>query len=317
MAEAKAWDRSAERGSLAGLRLVVWCYRTFGRRIAFLLVDPIVAYFFLTDPTGRRASRTYLERIAATPEGRESLGRRPGFWASYLHYRSFAVSIFDRLEVWFGRSEDIQIETEGVERMARHVRSGRGALLIGAHLGSFDVLRLLALRDGVTINVVMYTRHAEKINRIFRDLSPEATVRVIDVGSTAVNSTLEIRRCIERGELVSLLGDRISPGGGSRCRRIPFLGRPAPFPEGPFQLASLLGCPTLLVLALRCGRRRYRLIAEPLGEAPGGPRRERARQVEEWMRQYAKRLEQHCIRFPYQWYNFFDFWEGSSGGESR
>jgi len=144
VADGKAWDRSEERGSLFGLRFLVWCYRHLGRGAAFLLVDPIVAYFFLTDPRGRRASRRYLERIAASPEGRRSLGRRPDWWACYLHYRAFGVSIFDRLEIWFGRTEDFEIEAVGIEHMAEKVRAGQGALLIGAHLGSFDALRLLA-----------------------------------------------------------------------------------------------------------------------------------------------------------------------------
>jgi predicted LPLAT superfamily acyltransferase len=311
MAEQNAWDRSEERGSLFALRFLVWCYRHFGRGLAFLLVDPIVGYFFLTDPKGRRASRDYLEQIAATPEGRASLRRPPSFWACYLHYRAFAVSIFDRLEIWFGRSEDFEIDTEGIEPMASKAREGVGAMLIGAHLGSFDALRLLAARDGITVNVVMYTRHAEKINRIFRDLSHDATVRVIDVEPGSVNATLEVRRCIARGEFVSLLGDRTPPGGGDRFRWLPFLGRRARFPEGPFQLASLLGCPTLFVLALRSGPRQYRLIAEPLVEEPGGPRSDRPRQVEDSMKQYAARLQHYCVRAPYQWFNFFDFWDGS------
>jgi len=314
MAEARAWDRSEERGSLTGLRFVVWCYRSFGRRIAFLLVDPIVGYFFLTDRKGRRASLGYLGRVASTQEGRASLGRSPGFWACYLHYRSFAVSIFERLEMWLGRSEDFEIDAEGIAPMQEHFRAGRGAVLIGAHLGSFDVLRLLAAKDGVAVNVVMYTRHAERINRIFRELSPDATIRVINVDPTSVNSTLEIRRCIERGEFVALLGDRTPPGGGDRCRWLPFLGAPARFPEGPFQLASLLRCPALLVLALRSGPRSYRLIAEPLSEGSDASRQERSRQVGEWTARYASRLEHHCVRAPYQWFNFFDFWAAPSEG---
>ena len=97
-----SWSRVAERGSLLGLRFAFACYRLLGRRLTLPLVYGIVTYFFLTDAPGRHASRAYLERVAATAEGRRALGGTPGFWLSYRHYRTFALAIVDRLALWLG-----------------------------------------------------------------------------------------------------------------------------------------------------------------------------------------------------------------------
>ena len=85
--ESHRWSQVAERGSLWGMRFTAWSYRRLGRHACGVLVHAIVAYFFLTDQTGRRASAAYLRRIYATAEGRAILARPPGRWKSFLHYR--------------------------------------------------------------------------------------------------------------------------------------------------------------------------------------------------------------------------------------
>ena len=175
------WARVAERGSLLGMRVTVWCYRKFGRRLFLCLIHAIVTYFFLTDRAGRKASRDYLARIWRNPRGREILGTPPRTWQSFLHYREFALAIVDRLAIWSGETAPIDFDVHGIELVDRLAAQGRGALVLGAHLGSFDAMRLLAERTQTAVNVLMFTTHAQRINRIFQELSPDATARVIAV----------------------------------------------------------------------------------------------------------------------------------------
>jgi predicted LPLAT superfamily acyltransferase len=298
----------AERGSLWGLRFTVFCYRVLGRRASLVLVHAVVGYFFLTDRAGRRASRAFLRRVFSRPEGRLALGRRPGTWASFLHYRSFALSIVDRLAIWFGRAGDFEFEIHGSQHFDRLAAEGRGALVVGAHLGSFDALRLLAERRRAVVNVLMFTRHAPLINRIFRELAPGAEARVIQPDPGSVQSVFAIRRCVERGELVAILGDRVEPADRHRTAALPFLGGTVELPLAPYLLAGLLGCPVLLVLALRRGPGRYEVFVEELAPAARPPRGERGKVAGELLAAYAGRLEAHLLRAPLQWYNFFDYW---------
>jgi len=306
------WTRVAERGSLFGMRITVWCYRTFGRRVCLALAHVVVTYFFLTDRTGRAASRDYLARIWSDPRGRRVLGRRPGAWQSFLHYRAFALAIVDRLAIWSGEIDAIDFDAHGIELVDRLAEEGRGALVIGAHLGSFDAMRLLAERKNTVVNVLMFTDHAQRINRIFRELAPNASARVIAVEPGSVHSVFEIRACLARGELVAILGDRLEAGDRGRTSRVLFLGSPVELPQAPFLLAHLLGYPVFLMLALRVGTNRYVVHAEKLADRVRLSRNTREKDASELLTTYAARLEHYCLEAPYQWFNFFDYWGDAS-----
>jgi len=311
--EAPRWSQIAERGSLWGLRFSVWCYRAFGRTATTLLAHAIVAYFFLTDRTGRRASLRYLRRVYARPEGRAALGRPPGFWLSFLHYRSFALAIVDRVAIWFGHGDEFDYEAHGVERFDELAAEGRGAILMGAHLGSFDALRLLAVRARMVVNVLMFTANATRINAILGELSPEVEARVIRVSPDSVQAVFEVRRCLERGELVAILADRVEPTDRGRTSRVGFLDGEVELPQAPVLLAHLLGCPLFLMVGLRRGAGRYEVFAESLAERVRLPRRDREASVAALLGAYAARLEQYCIRYPLQWFNYFDYWGEAPG----
>jgi predicted LPLAT superfamily acyltransferase len=294
---------------MLGLRITVACYRLFGRPLSLVLVHGIVSYFFLTGRVHRRASLAYLRRVAAAPGGAARLGRAPDLWASFLHFRAFALSIFDRLVLWFGREDDLRFEVVGREHYDRLLTPTRGAIVVGAHLGSFDALRALADRDGRVVNVLMYTRHAPRINAVFRQLAPDVQVRVIQVDRHSMDTVLRIRSCIERGELVAMLGDRVEPADRGRTCSVSLLGDTVELPEAPYLLAGLLGCPIFFMVALRQKNGCYRVLAEVLAERVEFGRKEREKRVRELAAAYAGRLEHHCLAAPYQWFNFYDYWQ--------
>jgi predicted LPLAT superfamily acyltransferase len=302
------WDQIAERGSLWGIRFGVRCYRVLGRWPFAVVLHGVVAYLYLTDRRGRRASRAYLQRLWSSPEGRASLSRRPGPWQSFLHYRALALVVVDRVALWSGRGDGFEFEVHGGEHVERLARERRGAIVVGAHLGSFDALRLLAERQRTTVNALMFTAHAQRINAVFRELSPSAEARVIQVDPGSVQAVFEIRERVRRGELVAILADRVEPGERRRTSRVPFLGENVELPQAPFLLAGVLDCPVLLMLALRRDAGRYEVFTELLAERVCLPRREREKAVEELLTAYAARLEHYCQRAPTQWFNFYDYW---------
>lgn len=303
-----AWLSTVERGSILGMRLTVWFYRLFGRRLSALFILPIVGYFFLTDRKGRRASRRYLERLYARPDARLVLGRAPTLWDCFLHYREFAQSILDRLAFWLGDTRDLEFIFHGEEHFARLLAIKQGAIVLGAHIGSFDALRVLAERGRIAVNVLMFTQHAQRINSLFSRLNPDADVRVINLYPPSVRSVLAIRDRVRRGEFVAILGDRVGIGDERRVTRVPFLGKAASFPEGPFLLASALQCPVLLMVGLRRNATTYEVFTESLAERVSLPETSRAERLHELVEAYVRRLEAYCSRAPYQWFNFYDFW---------
>jgi predicted LPLAT superfamily acyltransferase len=304
---AAGWTTIAERGSMLGMRITISVYRYVGHRACAWFIMPIVAYFFLSDRRGRRASRRYLERLYAIPGGATALGHRPGLRDCFRHYHAFGLSVLDRVAFTLNDGERFTVTVHGAESFESLRATGRGALLIGAHLGNFDALRACARTAGLVVNVVMFTRHAARINTLLRELDPDIDLRVLHLDPSVPDTALRLRASVDRGECVAILGDRISPGT-RRVVRAPFLGADASFPRGPFALAGALGCPVLFIAGLPRGDRGYEIFVEPLAEdVPSAPRL-RAERLPVLVTRYAERLEALCLRAPYQWFNFYDFW---------
>lgn len=303
-----AWTGIAERGSSGGLRLIRAIYARFGRGPVMVLLTPIVAYFFVTGGAARRASMDYLRTLWATPRGRASLGERPTLRHSFRHLYEFAENIVDSMVVWSGDEERIRIDEHGSEHLLALVREGRGGILLSSHLGSSDMLRVLSKQTGIVLNVLSFTRHAARINAFFDQLQPGLRMRLIHFEPGSISVALEIKAAIERGEFVGILGDRVWESERHRSVSVPFLGRRTRFPLGPFLLQATLGCPMLLSTCVRTGHARYAASTECFAPAVKVPRGERTKYAEELVHRYAAVLERECLRTPYQWFNFFDFW---------
>ena len=323
MNQTTAWHARQERGSTLGIRFTVWLYRRLGRGIAELLVYAIVSYFFLTDPSRRRASRGYLGRLHASPGGARALGAPPGARHVFRHFLEFGTTILDRIGFWLGDRSAFQVELHGKPYLDRVVGEGRGALILGSHLGSFDVMRLVAeAHSPITVHLLMFTRHAARINGILRRLrGPESDgrggVRVIQVQPGSFQHVLEARACIERGDVVAILGDRVPPNESRSVARVVFLGGTALLPEGPFRLAALLRCPVLMMTGLRRAERVYEVHVESFAERVELPRAERREALAQLCQKYADRLAAYCVRAPYQWFNFYEFWSDDGSNASR
>jgi len=310
MKAASRWEAFAERGSLGALRLMARLYDLLGRRLARAILHPIAAYFFVRERVSRAASRRYLERVWAHPEGRRHLRGRPGFFSPYWHYHEFALQILDRMVLWGHGLSELRMDYQGAEHLFALDRERRGGILIGAHLGSFDMPRQLAGGYGrLALNVVMFTAHAERINRFFESLDPTSQVRVLSIEPGSLSTAFGVKACLDRGELVGILADRLPAGSRETPIRIDFLGRPMVFPLSPFRLACLFGVPAFLSLCVRKGDAHYETVVRPVGNVAKVPRRDREKAAGELARAWVHGLEQACLEHPYQWFNFYDTWE--------
>ena len=314
------WTERTERGTGVALRLAIRTVRLFGNRASRLMIHPVAAYFLLTGATGRRASRAYFERLVSLPEGRAALGHAPDWRDSYRQVVEFATSIYDRLCVWSGLDDGFEMQHRGAGHFA-HLPDAQGegsnalgkcgALIVSAHLGSFDMMRAICMEAEVPVSVVMYGANAETINSFLAGLNPDLDLDLIHVRAGDLSASFEIRRAVERGSFVVIMGDRTGADRGA-SHRTRFLGAPVNFPTGPFQLAAMIGCPLMVATATREGPACYRVDSQPL--YPGGrvPRSERSKVVQEMVEGYAAYLERAVLRAPHQWFNFFDFWAQES-----
>jgi predicted LPLAT superfamily acyltransferase len=313
MSDAARWEQISEAGSQWTLDAMRWILRHLGRRLTLVVAGFTSAFFVLRRGEARRASWRYLERVAATPEGRAALGDSGSRLKFVLrHFYEFCLSIYDRMVVWSGALDSMEFEHDGSGELFELAAKGEGALLIGAHIGSLDMMGFVAREHELKVNVVAFQKNAERINAFFESLGAE-NVRMIQLEPGSVRAAFEVRACIERGESVSIMADRVPPGTAERSASVSFLGRPARFPLGPFLLAGVLGCPVYLALCVRTGDMSYTTVMRPIASATKVPRKDRDQWARELLARYVALIEAICQRYPFQWFNFFDFWQEESG----
>jgi predicted LPLAT superfamily acyltransferase len=273
---------------------MVWASLTLGRGPSRVLLRIISAYFLAFGGEAGRASRADLRRC---------LGREPTLGERYRHVFTFATTLHDRVYFLKGRFDLFDIEVHGRESLG----SG-GALLMGAHLGSFEALRACGREFGRRpVAMAMYADNAQQVNAVLSAIAPEAAADIVALGH--VHSMLALHERLEAGALVGLLADRTL--GAEPGITVPFLGEPAHFPTGPMRMAAALRQPVLFMTALHLGGNRYAIHLEPLADftdMEGVARPERDRRVRQATADFARRLESHTRRAPYNWFNFFDFW---------
>ncbi|NNM81260.1 MAG: acyl-CoA synthetase [Burkholderiales bacterium] len=289
------WMQRRERGSLALLRLMCRTSLLAGRGPSRIVLHGIALYFSLTAPQARRASRAYLKK---------ALGRPPSFRDLFRHILHFSTTIHDRIYQLNDRQDLFEIRIFGAEPLHSLHVGGKGCFLFGAHLGSFEMLRSVA-RDhgGLRVSVAMFPENARQIHDTLASINPKVVLDLIALGK--IDSMLEIHRRIEEGAMVGILADRAS--GPDRYLELPFLGKPARFPTGPFRMAAMLRHPVFFMAGLYQGGNRYDVHFELLNDFSSSASREE--EIRLTMERYVAALERHCRESPFNWFNFYDFWK--------
>jgi len=292
-----SWAAQSERGVSAVTRFMVWYVLTLGRRAGRILLGPIALYFLVFSTKASAASRQYLARV---------FGRRPRFAEMLRHYYTFSTTIMDRVYFLTDQHDRLDITVTGDDQLDALSMQDKGCLLLGSHLGSFEALRSLgANKKGVPVKALYYEHNSQMLDQIFQRLNPSIADQLIRLGTPAAMITAN--EFIAKGGFVGVLGDR-TLGDGSAIK-VDFLGKPAPFPTWPMRLIGVMQVPVYLFFALHKGGRKYEIIFEPFVTGPVNARSDE--ELRSLVTRYAARVEHHCRAAPYNWFNFYDFWNAA------
>jgi predicted LPLAT superfamily acyltransferase len=301
------WKQRPEGGGRFAIWLIRGIARHAGRKFARLLLGPITVYFLLMRGPERRASVAYLER---------ALGRRTRWLDGARHIHTFASTILDRVFLLSGRLQQFDFRLSGLDDVHRQLDKQQGVLMFGSHLGSFEVMRVLARqRPEYVIRVVLDKQHNPAMTQLLDALDPAIAANVIDAGQDGPSLMLAIQQAVAAGHLVALLVDRVQPGEPSQSAQ--FFGHSASFPRAPWLIALVLRVPIVLAFGLYRGGNRYDLAFESFSDGLCIPRAERAATLVALIQRYASRLEHYARSAPYNWFNFYDFWETSHDGATH
>jgi predicted LPLAT superfamily acyltransferase len=286
---AQDWLCRKERGTVPVMKSFVWLALHLGRPIARGIAYGACAYYIVASSRVRQDSRLYLARV---------LGRRPTFGDIFKHISAFAMVVLDRIYLLNDQIDLYDLTMHGEDVVTGILHKGQGCLLLGAHHGSFEVLRAVGRRQpNLKVAMVMFEENARKVSAALNIINPALAMDVISLGRSG--SLLQVGQLLSQGQFVGILADR---GLGDDGREpLSFLGSPAKFPTGPFRMAELLSQPVVLMFGLYRGGNRYDIHFELLAEATDCD-------PDSLMQRYVERLEHYCRIAPYNWFNFYDFW---------
>jgi predicted LPLAT superfamily acyltransferase len=304
------WARAPERSNMLALRFIVFMALFCGRHVTRLLLPPIALYFLLFAPAQRRHIKRYLFR---------AIGPHAGWADGFRLLHAFASTVLDRVYFLRGRMDLFDVKIEGHEPLDTELAKGRGAFLLGAHVGSFEALgacKQQTHQRDMRLAMLMYPDNAQRITAILNAIAvPELRPHVIALGRP--HSMLDLRDWLDGGGMGGMLADRTLPGSEDQPAQqrgnnivLPFLGQPAVFNDGPFRLAALLRRKVFFMAGLYGGGGRYDVRFDPLadfGERAASPAEREAR-IRAALEAYVARLEAMCRAYPYNWFNFHDFW---------
>lgn len=301
------WASLRETTSRIGTRILLALYRLGGLRLFRLCAWPVLAWYVWRQPLSRAASRDYLQRLYISSGGTTP---KPSVWQVIRHFGAFAETILEKLVITRPEAlEGIHHTLNGDEHIQSLLARKQGAILVTAHMGNFELCRLLArARKDIRINALVHTAHARHFNAMLHEANPEAALNLIQVAEINASTAVMLAERIDRGEFVVITGDRIPLDNENEIACCDFLGAPARFPLGPWLLASIFRCPLLGLLGSRRSDDHYHLTIAPLASEIRLPRQGRIEAALPHMANFARLLEAECQAAPLQWFNFFPFW---------
>jgi predicted LPLAT superfamily acyltransferase len=295
----QAWIESPEGGGRRSLKMGLAVARFCGRRVTRWVLYATSFYYLVRRGPERRASRAYLTRVQ---------GRPASLWQVAKHIHCFATVTLDRVYLLVDNFDGFDVRCHGLETLRANLALNRGALLFGSHLGSFDALRTLSLqRSDINFRSVIDIEQNPYMSEMLNALHPSLAATIINARQDGTNTAFAIKDALDSRALVAMLADRARPGNA--VTTVDFLGSPAPFPAGPWLLAAALKAPVVLCFGVYGGGNRYDLYFEPFADTLDIPRRERQAVLQTVVRRYADRLAYYVRLSPYNWFNFYDFWQ--------
>lgn len=293
------WHDKKEHGTTLALRLLLVLYRFGGKALLNLLIYPVVFYFFIKDKEARKNSRDYLDR---------AIGKQASV---FRHFMNFGQKIISSLQGWLGEIHPREIDWHNRNLVFDLIDKKKGALVLSAHFGCLEITRATqGHKKGLKITPLMYLKNSQVFRGFLREINPKAEQEIIYVDSIHPGVAIDIQNRINKGEFIAILADRIAPNSPERCVEINLLGQKALLPEGPFALAMSLECPVFSFFSyFNQDLGKYCAYWQKLEFTRPKNRTNRRLEIANCAQLFANELEFHCKVAPYQWFNFYNFWQ--------
>jgi predicted LPLAT superfamily acyltransferase len=287
-------------GNRLGYAIFHALIRLGGRRLAYLGLYFVVAYYVACRPGVRKRSEPYLRH--RFPE----MNRRHYFLATYRMFLNLGKILIDRALVAAEGPAVMKLEVQGKDVLLDLVRQGRGFILLMSHVGCWQVA-ISALRF-LNRPVNLLLEHDTGGANPSGSDQERAGIRLHIIDPRGyLGGTLEMLAVLKKSELLCIMGDRVS-GGDRSWVPVDFLGAKAPFPFSAYKIASAAGVPVVVCFTAKTGVDRYTLMVARTIHIPENLGRS-GECFAPFVAQFVEELEGYLRQYPYQFFNFYDMWQ--------
>lgn len=294
-----SWEGQS-KGSILGYKIFVFFLRHTSIRVAYFILYFVAFYFWAFKRKTFSASFKYFNAI-------QHFSKTKSFFAVYLQYLNLGRTILDKTLILSGIKHPFTIDHDGAEHIDSMVKGGRGGMLISSHMGNWETAGQLLERINYRFNIVMIDAEREQIKDYMGEVLKKKNFNIIPIKDDMSHIFL-IKEALANNELIVMHGDRFIDE--QTAIEMDFMNQKALFPTGPFFIAAKFNVPVSFAFAMKETLTHYHFYAsEPVLYKLKGNKAEKDQILHHLMQEYIQQLEKIVQKYPYQWFNFYDFWK--------
>ncbi len=285
----KNWFQLSESGA-GEKRLILsfYLYKIFGKNILRIIAFFVVLITFFKAKDRRKASEKFFK----------ILGRKNILLDSWIQFINYGNSLVDKILSFLGDFDNKNFVYEDSDFET-------GVFYLTTHIGNVEILRsLLEDYKNTKVNVFLQANVCEIFRKFLNTFEKKVALDTFPIEEINLNTSILISEKLKQGENVFMAGDRISAQNADKIYKKTFLGKTISLPLGVIRFALMLEAPIRFILCVKEGKK-YRVIIEKFIPT----KTNKSEIIEELENKYVEFLEKYTLKYPHQFYNFFDIWE--------
>jgi len=293
----KKWNGKS-KGGVLGYSFFILLTKYSNIIIVYFFLN-IVAFYFLLF-SNKKSINFYYKNI----HGFNKIKRIKSIYNNYV---LFGQILIDKVIFLIGKHSKFTFFYEGENYLHEMSEAGKGGMLIGAHMGNWEIAGGLLNRIETKVNIVLLDEEEQKIKTMFDIFGIKRNFNIIAIKDD-LSHLEKIKHAFAKNEFIVMYSDRYLDENSTVI--IDFFGQPAKFPTGPLYIASKYGVPVSFVFTIKEKKFQYHFYAtKPMLFKYPAKLKTRKEDLKNMVKVYSKNLEKMVKKYPNQWFNYFPYWE--------
>ena len=290
--------KGKSRGGKFGYNFIIFLLKHTNLKFVYFFIRFVAFYFLIA--SDKTSSKFYFQKI-------HGYGKLKTILSIYRNYYRLGQVLIDKITVLSGVKKSFTYDFDGEEHLHEMVKNKKGGMLIGAHMGNWEVAGHLLKRLNIKINIVMFEAEHEKIKEALEKNNVVSDSNIIPIKGDFSHLN-KIKEAFSNNEFVVMHGDRSLTETGIVTMEL--MGKSASFPTGPIYLASKNGTPVSFVYSVKESAMHSHFYATKPKIYPYPSKiKTRKEELKKMVEDYIISLEKMIKKYPLQWFNYHPFWD--------